>query len=187
VRCYERSLCNSRILCGQQSPLAVKQTLAVCLPDLAGGRIDRSLRFLAKSDAASSMLKLTLEPLQSAATTVSRASLVGSSIVGQSPIVNARFSHLLGSYLLPGTANSLSGRDVQFEDLLNQGPFPGMLTCATMSGNITQPIVSPFTAKCIFVNDVPAGTQFSFSSDGSSMKMGAPISRILTAADFTCR
>jgi hypothetical protein len=189
ANCYERGICDRRIFCAKPLPLLPTSTsYAICLqPRAQPADLRTTLRFRALSRLARNDFSLTLDPLRSSARTLSSSELVNQQSASQGPLVNGRFRHPIGSLRVDGAANPTSGRDIQFINLVNEGPLAsGVLGCSNIQGNITEPINASFNATCIYVGNVQDGTPFDVAQDGSSIKIGGSVNRVVTEADFVC-
>jgi len=108
-------------------------------------------------------------------TTYSLEGQTGATYFNRSPSeanvdADGRFTVNFGQVIIPGDANSISGREVRIQDTSFQGRFAEGKFCARLDGNLTQPVgadLSPRANIC----------QFRFINDGEPMP-------VFTSDDF---
>ncbi|HSO31673.1 MAG TPA: hypothetical protein VLT33_04140 [Labilithrix sp.] len=123
-----------------------------CLTTLAGGRVDRVLRFYTEVkytppvSAAQATLELKLTALKLGAgggppPTVSKSETVGQSYtVPKGPVAaSGVYAGPLGTITVPGAANPISGRDVVIEQTNVPGRFAPARFCSQLGGHVVAP------------------------------------------------
>jgi hypothetical protein len=161
--------------------------LALCYSSLSGGTMKKTLRFIADTNVKPGSFQLTLSPLDAAARTMTRSSIVGKPIVLEATTLGdtGKFTQSVATADIVGAANTLSGRDITVEELSLDGRFAAGKFCSSFDGRIIKPITSPFTATCIYV-EAPEGEAFAISADELTISVpGKSVS--LKEAGFSCQ
>ncbi len=142
---------------------------AACLTQLAAGRVDDVFHFYAESSftagtvAAPGKLSIAMTPLKLGASggapaAVSKSGTTGTaaSFANTSLASTGRFSGDLGSVVIPGNANPISGSEVVIELAVLDGKHaaPPARFCSRLSGEVTKPValtLVPANNTCIFI------------------------------------
>lgn len=168
---------------GEGAPVTtVKATyVGACRPELTNNPLKR-LSFFTHTEftsGAPGKLELTLRPLRvvdlSPPPTVSSKDVVGSDIIAASTNVasDGRFQTKLGTVLVPGSAQPISGSDLEINGAFLDGRFAESKFCARLGGQLVRP--SPAARTLDPSNNI---CQFVRVDDGDPMPS-------FTAADFT--
>lgn len=144
--------CLSQLAFGQPNLVFNFYTKTKFVPDGAGGRLSLSIEALKLEPDATGK--------NGPPAKVSAAGVVGGVMQSvESPTPNVepdtgRYSVSLGNVLVPGTANPISGSDVQITDAKLNGRFAKERFCAQLNGQVVRPVqltLEPPRNICQFV------------------------------------
>lgn len=124
----------------------------ICVSELAFGQVNKGFNFFTLTKftpgEAGGKLELSIQPLaivnNQPPPTVSKAGAVGSPIAAPPADVAAdgKYKIDLGTVTVPGTANPISGSDVEILTATLEGRFAEAKFCARLGGQVTKPVAA---------------------------------------------